>query len=176
MMVFVRTNRPSSIAREVVQVIHDIDRNVLVTQVGTLKSAFGWSIARDRLNAVVSGAFAVTALLLASLGLFGLLAFLVAERTREIGIRMALGAEAAKLVQMVMNHGLSLVAAGSALGLIGAFAISRFIKTLLFEVSSYDPTTFIAVTVLLIVVGALAAFLPAYRAARVNPVVALRQE
>jgi putative ABC transport system permease protein len=79
-------------------------------------------------------------------------------------------------VQMVMNHGLSLVAAGGLLGLIGAFAISRFIKTLLFEVSSYDPTTFVAVTLLLILVGALAAFLPAYRAATVNPIVALRQE
>jgi putative ABC transport system permease protein len=77
---------------------------------------------------------------------------------------------------MVMNHGLSLVAAGGLLGLIGAFAISRFIKTLLFEVSSYDPTTFVAVTLLLILVGALAAFLPAYRAATVNPIVALRQE
>jgi putative ABC transport system permease protein len=159
-----------------VQVIHDIDRDVPVTQVRTLKEAFGQSIAQDRLNAVVSGAFAVTALLLASFGLYGLLAFLVAERTREIGIRMALGAEAATLVQMVMNHGLSLVAAGGLLGLIGAFAISRFIKTLLFEVSSYDPTTFVAVTLLLILVGALAAFLPAYRAATVNPIVALRQE
>jgi ABC-type antimicrobial peptide transport system permease subunit len=77
---------------------------------------------------------------------------------------------------MVMNQGLSLVAAGGLLGLIGAFAISRFIKTLLFEVSSYDPTTFVAVTLLLILVGALAAFLPAYRAATVNPIVALRQE
>jgi putative ABC transport system permease protein len=176
MTLFVRTNRPATIAREAVQLIHDIDRDVPVTQVRTLRDAFGQSIAQDRLNAVVSGAFAVTALLLASFGLYGLLAFLVAERTREIGIRMALGAETATLVQMVMNHGLSLVAAGGLLGLIGAFAISRFIKTLLFEVSSYDPTTFVAVTLLLILVGALAAFLPAYRAATVNPIVALRQE
>jgi putative ABC transport system permease protein len=176
MTLFIRTNRPATIAREAVQVIHDIDHDVPVTQVRTLREAFGQSIARDRLNAVVSGAFAVTALLLASFGLYGLLAFLVAERTREIGIRMALGAEAATLVQMVMNQGLSLVAAGGLLGLIGAFAISRFIKTLLFEVSSYDPTTFVAVSLLLILVGALAAFLPAYRAATVNPIVALRQE
>jgi ABC-type antimicrobial peptide transport system permease subunit len=176
MTLFIRTNRPATIAREAVQLIHDIDHDVPITQVRTLREAFGQSIARDRLNAVVSGAFAVTALLLASFGLYGLLAFLVAERTREIGIRMALGAEAATLVQMVMNHGLSLVAAGGLLGLIGAFAISRFIKTLLFEVSSYDPTTFVAVTLLLILVGALAAFLPAYRAATVNPIVALRQE
>src|SRR5262245_30348671 len=176
MTLFVRTNLPSTIAREAVQAIHDIDSNVPVTQVRTLRDAFGQSIARDRLNAVVSGAFAVTALLLASFGLYGLLALLVAERTREIGIRMALGAEAATLVQMVINHGLSLVAVGGVLGLIGAFAISRFIKTLLFEVSSYDPTTFIAVGLLLTLVGALAAFLPAYRAATVNPIVALRQE
>jgi len=176
MTLFVRTNRPSSIAREAVQLIHDIDRNVPVTQIRTLRDAFGQSIARDRLNAVVSGSFAVTALLLASFGLYGLLAFLVAERTREIGIRMALGAKAATLVQMVMNHGLSLIAVGGVLGLIGAFVVSRFIKTLLFEVSSYDPTTFIAVGLLLTLVGALAAFLPAYRAATVNPIVALRQE
>ena len=176
MTLFIRTNRPATIAREAVQLVHDIDHDVPITQVRTLREAFGQSIARDRLNAVVSGAFAVTALLLASFGLYALLAFLVAERTREIGIRMALGAEAATLVQMVMNQGLSLVAAGGLLGLIGAFAISRFIKTLLFEVSSYDPTTFVAVTLLLILVGALAAFLPAYRAATVNPIVALRQE
>ena len=176
MTLFIRTNRLATIAREAVQVIHDIDHDVPVTQVRTLREAFGQSIAQDRLNAVVSGAFAATALMLASFGLYGLLTFLVTERTREIGIRMALGAEAAALVQMVMNHALSLVAAGGLLGLIGAFAISRLIKTLLFEVSSYDPTTFVAATLLLILVGALAAFLPAYRVATVNPIIALRQE
>jgi len=173
---FLRTNRPTEVGREAVQAIHDFDRNIPVTQIRPLTDAFVQSIARERLNAVVTAGFALTALLLASLGLYGLLAFLVAERTREIGIRMALGAEASALLKMVMKHGLLLVASGAAAGLLGALAVSRLIQTLLFGIPSYDPVTFVTVVLLLIFLSALAAFVPAKRATRVDPVLALRQE
>jgi putative ABC transport system permease protein len=176
MTLFIRTTRPAGISYDVVRAIHDLDRNLAVTQVRPLDEAFGLSIARERLNAVVSASFAVTALLLASFGLYGLLAFLVAERTREIGIRMALGAQPSTVLRMVMSRGLMLVGIGGAAGLVGAFLVSRFIQALLFGIRPYDPPTFGAVALLLISVTALAAFVPARRATRVDPVVALRQE
>jgi predicted permease len=176
MTLFVRTNRLSSMSREAVQVIHGLDPKIAVTQIRPLSDALGQSIARERLNAVVSAAFSITALLLAAFGLYGLLAFLVAERTREIGIRMALGAEAFAVMRMVMSRGFFLVALGSVAGLAGAFGISRFIRALLFGIQPDDPATFGAVGLLLVCVTAVAAFVPAYRATRVDPVVALRQE
>jgi len=166
----------SSLAREAVQAIHELDSNIAVTQVRPLRDAWGSSIVRERLNAVVTTAFAVTALLLASFGLYGLLAFLVAERTREIGIRMALGAQAGAVLRMVMNHGLSLVAGGAVVGLLGGLAVANYIQALLFGIPSYDPMTFAGVAVVVLFVSAIAAFVPAHRATRVDPLVALRQE
>jgi putative ABC transport system permease protein len=166
----------SSLAREAVQAIHELDSNIAVTQVRPLRDALGSSIVRERLNAVVTTAFAVTALLLASFGLYGLLAFLVAERTREIGIRMALGAQAGAVLRMVMNHGLSLVAGGAVVGLLGGLAVANYIQALLFGIPSYDPMTFAGVAVVVLFVSAIAAFVPAHRATRVDPLVALRQE
>jgi putative ABC transport system permease protein len=176
MTLFVRTSQPTAVAREAVRIINDLDANLAVTQVRSLAQAFGQSIARDRLNAIVSAAFAGTALFLASFGLYGLLAFLVAERTREIGIRMALGAEASTVLRMIMSYGLSLVILGGVSGLAGALIVARFIRALLFGVPPYDPATFSVVAVLLVLVTAAAALVPAHRATRVDPVVALRQE
>ena len=141
-----------------------------------MAEAFQESIGRDRMNAFVTAAFAVAALLLASFGLYGLLSYVVTERTREIGIRMALGAESSSVLRMVMKHGLSLVFWGGIAGLVGAIGTSRLIQTLLFGVSSNDPATFGLVTLLLLLVGAVASYVPAYRATRVDPVVALRQD
>jgi len=176
MTLFVRTSRPEAVAREAVQIIHDLDRNLPVTQVRSLSQAFSQSIARDRLNAMVSAAFAVTALFLASFGSYGLLAFLVAERTREIGIRMALGAEASTVLRMIMTHGLRLVVCGSLAGLAGALIVTRFIRALLFGIPPHDPATFGGVILLLLSVTIVAALVPARRATRVDPAVALRQE
>jgi len=176
MTLFVRTHRLASMSHEAVQAIHDLDPRIAVTQVRPLDQALSQSIARERLNAVVSAAFAITALLLAAFGLYGLLAFLVAERTREIGIRMALGAEAFAVMRMVMSRGFFLVVLGGAAGLAGAFGVSRFIRALLYGIQPDDPATFAAVGLLLLGVTAVAAFIPAYRATRVDPVVALRQE
>jgi predicted permease len=173
---FVRSKDPSSLMRASVQALREVDPNLPVTQVRTLHEAFGLSIARERLNALVSAAFAVTAMLLASCGLYGLLAFVVAERTREIGIRMALGARASLVLKMVMQHGLRLVIGGAALGMVGAFVVSRSIQSLLFGIRSYDPATFAGVIALLVAVSAAATFVPARRATRVDPAITLREE
>src|SRR5262245_37996257 len=176
MTLFVRTIRGAEITREATQIIRDLDRNLPVIEVRMLGDAFGDSAARERLNAVVSGAFAVCALLLAALGLYGLLAFTVAERTNEIGIRLALGAQTSRVLRMVMSQGLGWVAAGGLLGLVIALAVYRFLETLLFGVRGYDPLTFGAVAALLLLVSDFPVLIPARLATRINPLVALRNE
>ena len=126
--------------------------------------------------ALASSGFALTALLLAALGVYGLLSYLVAERTREIGIRMALGAQASTVVRMVMARGLGLIAYGSVFGLAGGLAVSQLIRGLLYGITATDPMTFAGVIVLVGAVGSLAAIAPAVRAARVDPLIALRQD
>jgi putative ABC transport system permease protein len=175
MTLFVRTTRGAGITREATQAIRDMDRSLPVIEVRMLEDAFMNIVARERLNAVVSGAFGMSALLLASLGLYGLLAFTVAERTNEIGIRMALGAQAREVWRLVMSEGLRLVALGAALGFGAALAVSGFLKSLLFGITPYDPATFASVLALLVVVSVLAVMIPARRATRINPLVALRR-
>jgi len=176
MTVFVRTTRGSEIAREAAQIVRELDRNLPVIEVRMLEEAFAESVSRERLNAVVSAAFAISALLLASLGLYGLLAYTVAERTNEIGIRMALGARAWEVLRLIMSNGLRLSAFGAVLGLAAAFALSRFLESLLFGITPYDPMTYAGVAALLLVVSAFAVFIPARRAAMVHPIVALRKD
>jgi ABC-type antimicrobial peptide transport system permease subunit len=175
MTLFVRTTRPAA-AAPAVNAIRTLDANLAVTRVRTFEGALTESLARERLNALVSGAFAVVGLLLASLGLYGLLAFLVAERTREIGIRIALGADAHRLTRSVIASGLRLVAIGAVVGATGALFVLRSLETLLFGVTPYDLSTYAAVLVLLGAVAALASYVPARAAARVEPLRALRQE
>jgi len=120
--------------------------------------------------------FAGLAIVLASVGLYGVIAYLVAQRTHEIGVRMALGARSRDVLRMVLAHGLRLVAVGVVLGLAGALALTRFLAGQLYGVRPTDPLTFVAVTALLALVALAATWLPARRAARVNPMVALRAE
>jgi ABC-type antimicrobial peptide transport system permease subunit len=115
-------------------------------------------------------------LLLASLGIYGLLAFIVNERTREIGVRMALGAQRSTILQMVLNYGLRMAAVGALIGLIAAFSLPRFIETLLFGVTAYDPVTLLGCTALLFVVAGFATLIPSRQATKVDPLVALRQD
>lgn len=134
------------------------------------------AVARERLSAIVSGAFASTGLLLVSLGLYGLLAYLVTERTKEIGIRIALGAHAARVRRAVIVGALRLVLAGAAIGTVGSLLLLRLIGPMLFGVSPTDVLTYVVVLALIATVGALAAYVPARRASRVEPLTALRQD
>jgi len=129
-----------------------------------------------RLAAGIGTAFAVLALILATMGLYSVMTYAVTQRTREIGIRMALGAEIRDVLKLVMHQGLKLVLVGIVIGLIGAFLSVRVLASLLLGIGATDPITFVGVSVLLITVALLACFIPARRAAKVDPLVTLRYE
>jgi predicted permease len=176
MSLFVRTAQPGALSRQAVDVLHELDQNLAVTGVRTMEDALGESIARERLNAMVSGAFALSGLLLASLGLYGLLAFLVTEQTKEIGIRISLGAPLGRITTSVVAGGFRLVGIGAIIGTVGALLLGRSLESLLFGVEPYDPTTYAFVFALLCGVAGWASYVPARRAAGVEPLTALRQE
>jgi ABC-type antimicrobial peptide transport system permease subunit len=176
MTIFVRTRQAAAVAAAGVAQIKRTDPDLAVTKIQTLEMALGDSVARERLNAMVSGAFAVSGLLLASLGLYGLLALVVTERTKEIGIRIALGAELGRLQRSVVAKGLLLVAVGSAIGVLGSLVLLRSLDMLLFRVTPRDAGTYGTVLLLITAVAAIAAYVPARRASRIEPFVALRQE
>jgi ABC-type antimicrobial peptide transport system permease subunit len=134
------------------------------------------SLAPRRFNTVLLGGFAAAAVLLAVIGLYGVLAYLVAQRTREMGVRVALGAQPGDVLRLTLGRGIRLTLLGLGLGLLGALLLTRVMASLLYGVTATDPATFAAVAALLAVVALLASYLPARRAARVDPVVALRSE
>lgn len=142
----------------------------------TLERALAESIAQERLSAFVSGAFALSGLLLAALGLYALLAFLVTERTREIGLRIALGANGSELTWSIVKNGLRLVAIGAVAGVVFSMAVLPLFGTLLFGMTPNDATTYGVVLGLLGSAAGMASYVPARRAARVGPLTALRQE
>jgi putative ABC transport system permease protein len=134
------------------------------------------SMARQRFSMIMLGAFAAFALILAAVGVYGVMSYLVTQGTHDIGVRMALGAQRSSIVRMIVRHGAELTGLGIAAGLAGAVLLTRVMATLLFGVSATDPMTFVAVPLLLAVIAVLASYLPARRATRVDPVVALREE
>jgi putative ABC transport system permease protein len=156
--------------------IQSIDADVTLAQIGTMEQAMSQSVAQPRFDTMLLGLFAVIALLLASVGIYGLIAYSVAQRTHEIGVRMALGAERGDVVRMVVRQGASLAAMGIVLGVAGAFALTRLLTTMLFGVGATDPFTFLAAPSGMMLVVILATLLPALRATRISPVVALRYE
>jgi putative ABC transport system permease protein len=176
MTLFARTPHPEAIATAAVSAIHRIDPKVPVTQVRTFDSAFADSLARERLNALVSGGLALSGLLLASLGVYGLLTFLVTQRTKEIAIRIALGAQASRVTRAVVGRGLRLVALGAVAGIVVSMLLLRALETLLFEVTPYDAPTYAGVLGLLVLIAVVASYIPARCAARVEPLHVLRQE
>jgi len=156
--------------------IQAIDKEQPIGNVRTMASYLDDSVATRRFTLLLLGLFALLALLLGAVGIYGVMAYTVTQRTHEIGIRMALGARTGDVLKLVARQGLTLVFAGVALGLIGAFALTRVTASLLFEVSATDPMTFVSVPSLLLAVAALACWLPARRATKVDPLVAVRQE
>lgn len=166
---------PLSLAPSVRAVVAEMDPDIAVSEVRTLSAIVDGALSGQRLDLGLVTAFALAALLLSALGVYGVVANSVVRRRPEIGVRMALGAEAGRVASMVLSQGLRLVVVGVALGLVGAWATSRLVASLLYEVQPRDPLTFGAVATLLIGVGALAAWLPARRATRVDPAEVLRE-
>lgn len=176
MAVVLRTNGdPANFAATVRQVVKDIDPNLPVN-FEAMQQIFDRSIANRRYNVLLLGVFAAVALLLAIIGMYGVMSHTVSQGTREIGIRMALGAQASDVLRLVVGQGLVLTTIGIGIGLIGAWGLMRLISTLLFGVTATDPLTFVGVAVLLLLVSTLACVLPARRATKVDPMVALRYE
>jgi putative ABC transport system permease protein len=177
MTIVVRTtNDPLQMAAAVQREIQAIDPNQPVSDVRTMEQWLSESVARARFNALLLGLFSVVALVLASVGIFGVISYTVTQRTHEIGIRMALGASARDILKMVVGQGMLLAAVGIGAGLVASFLLTRAMTSLLFNVSTTDPVTFIFISLLLAAVAFLACYIPARRATRVDPMRALRYE
>jgi putative ABC transport system permease protein len=153
-----------------------VDPDQPISNIAVLSDLLGEQAARRQMGMVLLSAFAVLALILASLGIYGVLAYFVTQHRNEIGVRLALGASPAKILMLVIRKGLGLTIVGVAIGLLSSFALTRLMKSLLFEVKATDPLTFVAVPLVLLTVAFLACWIPARRAAKVDPMTALRYE
>jgi predicted permease len=175
--ILIRTNiSPAAMAPVVREALREVDADVPLLQPQALTTAIAQTVADRKLALMLLAGFAALALVLASLGVYSVMAYLVALRTSEIGVRMALGATPAAVMRMVLGHGRRLTLAGIALGIAGALAISRLMRQVLFEVDPADPLVYLALSVTLLVVAECASWFPARRATRIDPVIALRAE
>jgi putative ABC transport system permease protein len=177
-MVFVlRTeNDPMSLAEPARRVIRELDSELPVSQVRTMETVVRQTFSRQQFSAVLLGGFSCASLLLAAIGIYGVLAYAVTQRTREIGVRVALGAEPGSIIRMVLASGARVVITGALAGSGVALALSGMMKSLLYSVGPRDPLTFVAAPAALVAVAAVAAYVPARRAANVSPMEALRAE
>ncbi|HEY2856301.1 MAG TPA: ABC transporter permease [Gemmatimonadaceae bacterium] len=177
MMVFVRASRdPASIGNAIRRAVHDVAPQFPVYDMETMTERTADATAQARFRAVLLTAFAIVALTLAAIGIYGVMSFAVTARTREIGIRVALGAEGGGIQRLVIGEGVKLGGIGAVIGLAGAVAVTRVLRTFLFDLTPDDPVTYLVVIVLLGAAALLASWIPARRASRVDPVVALRAE
>jgi predicted permease len=167
---------PRTLATAVRKAVWEIDKDQPVSNVSTMEDVLSESIARQRFSMLLFGIFAALALILAAVGIYGVMSYSVAQRTREIGIRIALGAQRGDVLRLAVGGGLKLVLIGVVLGLAAAFALTRVMTSLLFGVSATDPATLVVISLVLISVAVLASYIPARRATKVDPMVALRYE
>jgi len=170
------TNDPRSLARSLQLEVQSLDREIPVFRIRTLEQYLGVAVAQPKFNALLLGLFAGLALLLTAIGLYGVMAYSVIQRSQEIGIRIALGAQTGDVLKMVLRQGLKLTALGLLIGLAAAYALTRYMQSLLFGVKPADPLTFAAIALLLVAVALLACWVPARRATKVDPLEALRTE
>src|SRR6267378_3111555 len=170
------TSEPAALLATMRQQVSQLDPALPIFGISTMKAMRDHNVAPDRLNLGLLGGFAVLALVLAIIGLYGLLSFTVPQRQREIGVRMALGAQRFEVLNLVVRQGMRLVLVGAFIGLLGSFALTRVLTSVLFEVGPTDPLTFVTVTLLLCVAALLACYIPARRATKIDPMVALRYE
>jgi putative ABC transport system permease protein len=177
MQLFVRSGLPhEAVANAVSREVRALDPTLPLAEVKTMEARVDDAMWRTRAGAWLLGAFAFLALLLTAIGIFGVMAQTVAQRTSEIGVRMALGAESSDVVRLMLRRAAVVTLCGVAVGIVAALGFTRLLESMLYGVRAHDPLTFAAVTVLLAVVALLACYLPAHRAARVDAVVALRSD
>jgi predicted permease len=177
MFIVIRTNAdPKAVAPVLRGVVRSMDANLPVSDIRTMNDLLSKSVAQPRFRTLLLGIFAGAALLLAVVGIFGVMSYLVGRRTREIGLRMALGASHQNVLRMILREGLRVVLIGVGIGLIEALLLGRMVRSLLFGIEPSDPVTLLSVTVLLTLVALAACYIPARRAMRVDPMVALRYE
>ncbi len=176
MMVVKAQSDPMNLVAGIQREIQSLDRDQPIADIRTMEGLISESVSKTRFSMLLLSIFAAVALILASVGIFGVMSYSVTQRTHEIGIRMALGARTSDVLRLVVGRGMLLAAAGVIFGVAGAFAFTRFMKSLLYEVSATDPATFAGIAMVVAIVAFVACYIPARRAARVDPQVALRYE
>jgi predicted permease len=177
MTLVVRTaTSPAGVATAVSNAVHQLDPEMPLRDILTMDDVVATSLSQQRFDTLLLGAFAALALILAAIGIYSVLSYSVKRRVSEIGVRMALGARLSDVLRMVVIEGMKPTLLGLVIGVVAALAFGRVMSSLIYQIAPSDPLTFAAVAVLLMVVGFLATVVPAYRATRVNPMVALRDE
>jgi len=173
----VRTEQdPHSLAKPIAETVRSLDNDLPTYAPKTVEEYLNGTIAQPRFNTYLLGIFAALAMLLTAVGLYGVISYSVAQRTHELGIRMALGGQPSDMLRLIVGQGLRLAAYGVGIGLVAAFALTHFLSSMLFGISATDPISYVAVVGLLLVVVVVACYVPARRAMRVDPMVALRYE
>ena len=174
-LVIKTSGRPEDVAASVHAAIRDIAPDLTLGEVQTLEMLFGRLVAQRRFNMLLLSIFGVLGIVITGVGIYGVMAYVVEQRTQEIGVRMALGAQPGRVLGMMLSRAMVYVATGLALGLAGAYALSRLVESFLFRVDPADPSVYLATGAILVGIGLLAAWVPSRRASRVDPLVALRQ-
>jgi putative ABC transport system permease protein len=167
---------PETLSGSIRQVVNEVDKSVPVSQVKTMDHVVSESITQPRFNLFLLGLFSTVAMLLSAAGIYGVTAYTVSQRTHELGIRLALGAQVGDVLKMILGQGMAVIGVGLLLGLVAAFGLMRLLRSLLFGVGENDPLTFAAITLVLLIVALIACYIPARRATKVDPLVALRAE